>query len=71
MRETLPLVRRICAENNLVGMELVELRPERDPGYISVQNSYAILRQCINGIAMAKNNLPDGYLHPEIVDDGK
>lgn len=71
MREVLPLVRRICAENNLVGMELVELRPERDPGYISVQNSYAILRMCINGIAMAKNNLPDNYLHPEIVDDGK
>lgn len=71
MREALPLVRRICAENNLVGMELVELRPERDPGYISVQNSYAILRQCINGIAMAKKGLPDNYLHPEIVDDGK
>lgn len=71
MREALPLVRRICAENNLVGMELVELRPERDPGYISVQNSYALLRQCINGIAMARNDLPDNYLHPEIVDDGK
>ena len=71
MREALPIVRRICAENNLVGMELVELRPERDPGYISVQNSYAILRQCLNGIAMAKNGLPDDYLHPEIVDDGK
>ena len=71
MREVLPLVRRICAENNLVGMELVELRPERDPGYISVQNSYAILRQCINGIAMAKKGLPDNYLHPELVDDGK
>lgn len=70
MREALPLVRRICAENDLVGMELVELRPERDPGYISVQNSYAILRQCINGIAMAKKGLPDNYLHPEIVDDG-
>lgn len=71
MREVLPLVRRICAENNLVGMELVELRPERDPGYISVQNSYMLLRQCINGIAMAKNNLPDNYLHPDLVDDGK
>ncbi|GGH40040.1 agmatinase [Cribrihabitans marinus] len=71
MREALPLVRRICAENNLVGMEIVELRPERDPGYISVQNSKAILRQCLNGIAMAKHNLPDNYLHPDIVDDGK
>lgn len=71
MREALPIVRRLCAENNLVGMELVELRPERDPGYISVQNSYAILRMCINGIAMAKKGLPDDYLHPEIVDDGK
>lgn len=71
MREVLPLVRRICAENNLVGMEIVELRPERDPGYISVQNSKAVLRQCLNGIAMAKNGLPDNYLHPDLVDDGK
>lgn len=71
MREALPLVRRICAENNLVGMELVELRPERDPGYISVQNSKAFLRQCLNGIAMAKAGLPDNYLHPDLVDDGK
>ena len=71
MREALPLVRRICAENNLVGMEIVELRPERDPGYITVQNSKAILRQCLNGIAMRKKGLPDDYLHPHIVDDGK
>jgi agmatinase len=71
MREALPLVRRICAENNLVGMELVELRPERDPGYVSVQNSKAILRQCLNGLAMRKNGLTEpGWLHPELVDDG-
>lgn len=71
MREVLPLIRRLCHETNLVGMEIVELRPERDPGYITIQNSKAILRQCLNGIAMAKKGLPDDYLHPDIVDDGK
>jgi agmatinase len=71
MREALPLIRRICAETDLVGMEIVELRPERDPGYITMQNSKAILRQCLNGIAMNKKGLPENYLHPDIVDDGK
>ena len=52
-------------------MELVELRAERDPGYISVQNSKAILRQCLNGLAMRKNGITEpGYLHPDLVDDG-
>ena len=71
MRETLSIIRRICAETNLVGMELVELRPERDSGITTLQNSKAILRQCINGLAMAKKKLPDNYLHPKLVDDGK
>lgn len=71
MREVLPLMRRLCHETNMVGMEIVELRPERDPGYITLQNTKAVLRQCLNGLAMAKKGLPDNYLHPEIVDDGK
>ncbi len=65
------LVRRLCHELNLVGMEIVELRPERDPSFNTLLNSKAILRQCLNGLAMAKKGLPDNYLHPDIVDDGR
>lgn len=30
-REAFPLVRRLCAESNVVGFDLVEFAPERDP----------------------------------------
>ena len=72
MREALPLMRRLCAENNVVGVEIVELRPDSDPGYTTMLNTKAILRQCLNGLAMRKKGLTEpGYLHPDIVDDGK
>lgn len=71
MREVLPAIRRMCHELNLVGMEIVELRPERDPAYTSVQNSKAVLRQCLNGLAMKKRGFPDDYINPDILDDGK
>ena len=71
MREVMPLMRRLCAETNLVGIEIVEIRPDSDPGYTTMLNAKAILRQCLNGLAVRKKGLPAGYLNPEIVDDGK
>lgn len=72
MRETLPLVRRLCAETNVVGFELVELRPDSDPGYTTMLNSKAIVRQCLNGMAVRKAGIKeDNYLHPKMVDDGR
>lgn len=71
MREVLPLVRRLCAETNLVGFELVELRPDSDPGYTTMLNSKAIVRQCLNGLAVRKAGITEeNYLHPKMVDDG-
>ncbi|GJM29781.1 MAG: agmatinase [Cyclobacteriaceae bacterium] len=71
MREVLPMMRRLCAEANVIGIEIVELRPDSDPGYISVQNAKAVLRQCLNGLAMRKKGLTEpGYLHPVMLDDG-
>ncbi|GAB5450949.1 MAG: agmatinase [Halioglobus sp.] len=71
MRETLPLVRRLCAETNVVGFELVELRPDSDPGYTTMLNSKAIVRQCLNGMAVRKAGITEkGYLHPKMTDDG-
>jgi len=72
MREALPLMRRLCAESNVVGIEIVEIRPDSDPGYTTMLNSKAILRQCLNGLAMRKKGLIEpGYLNPDIVDDGQ
>ena len=34
-REAFPIVRRLCAESNVVGFELVELAPMLDPTYVS------------------------------------
>ncbi len=71
MREALPLMRRLCAEHHVVGVEIVELRPDSDPGYTSLLNAKAILRQCLNGLAMRKKGLTEpNYLNPKIIDDG-
>ena len=48
------MMRRLCAETNVVGVEIVELRPDSDPGYTTMLNAKAILRQCLNGLAMRK-----------------
>jgi agmatinase len=72
IREVLPLVRRLCAETNVVGFELVELRPDSDPGYTSVQNSSAVVRQCLNGMAVRKAGISEkAYLNPIMTDDDK
>lgn len=33
-REAFPIMRRLCAETNVVGVEVVELSPDNDPGSI-------------------------------------
>lgn len=71
MREVMPMMRRLCAESDVVGIEIVELRPDSDPGYTTMLNAKAILRQCLNGLAMRKKGLTQpAYLDPNLVDDG-
>lgn len=71
-RETFPLIRRLCAESNVVGFELVELLPYRDDGYQTVLNSERIVRECLVGIAMRKKGIKEKhYLAPMTVDDGR
>ena len=71
-RETFPLIRRLCAESNVVGFELVELLPYRVSGYETVLNSERIVRECLVGIAMRKKGIADEhYLAPLTVDDDK
>lgn len=70
-REAFPIVRRLCAEKNVVGFELVELNPLVDPGYTSAQNADRVLQQCLTGIAMRKRGLTQPhYLSPLTVDHG-
>jgi arginase family enzyme len=71
-RETFPLIRRLCAESNVIGFELVELLPYRVPGYETVLNSERIVRECLVGIAMRKMGIEEkAYLAPLTSDDGK
>lgn len=70
-RETFPLIRRLCAESNVVGFELVELLPYRDTGYETTLNSDRIVRECLVGIAMRKKGIDEPhYLSPMTADDG-
>jgi agmatinase len=71
-RETFPLVRRLCAESNVVGFDLVEFAPERDPTYVTGLNANRLVRECLVGIAMRKKGLTEThYLSPKTVDDGR
>lgn len=64
-RELFPLIRALCAENNVIGFELVELNPLADPGYTTALNSNRLLRECLTGLAMHKKGIKDGrYLSP-------
>jgi agmatinase len=71
-REVFPLIRGLCAQNNMVGFDLVELDPLVDPGYTTALNSKQIVNECLTGIAMRKKGLTDpSYLSPLTVDDNQ
>jgi agmatinase len=63
MREAMPLVRRLCAENGIVGFEIVELAPGIDASYRSALNANFILHACLTGVAMRKQGITEsGFL---------
>jgi len=65
MREAIPIVRRLCAESNVVGFDLVELHPALDPTYKTTLNSVYIIKACLTGLAMNKKGLTaEHYLSP-------
>ncbi len=71
-RELFPLVRRLCAENNVVGFELVEFNPLADPGYTTSLNVNRALRECLTGIALRKRGIDEKhYLSPLTVEHGR
>ena len=71
-REVFPLVRTLCAENKLVGFDLVELNPLVDPGYTTVMNSGTLVQECLTGIAMNRKGISGrGYYNPLTVEDDR
>jgi len=65
MREAIPIIRRLCAESNVVGFDLVELHPALDPTYRTTLNSAHIIKACLTGLAMNKEGLTARhYLSP-------
>jgi agmatinase len=71
-REAFPIVRRLCAENDLVGFELVELSPHMDPTYVSALNANRIVRECLTGVAMNRRGLTQpNYKSPLSVTHGQ
>lgn len=57
MRKAIPIVRRLCAENDLIGFEIVELAPILDTSYRSALNANFILHACLTGVAMRKKGI--------------
>ena len=65
MRESITIVRRLCAEANVVGFDLVELHPALDPTYVTTLNSVHIIKACLTGLAMREEGLTEShYLSP-------
>jgi guanidinobutyrase len=65
MREALPIVRRLCAETNLVGFEIVEVAPLLDSTYATPLNSNYIMHACMTGVAMRRKGITqEHYLSP-------
>lgn len=64
-REIFPIVRRLCAETNVVGMELVEVAPNLDPGYTTAYNGLRVIQEAMTGWAMRKLGMTEPhYLDP-------
>ena len=65
MREAITIVRRLCAESNVVGFDLVELHPALDPTYKTTLNSAHIVKACLTGLAMNREGIDEAhYLSP-------
>lgn len=63
-----PIIRGLCAQNKVVGFEMVELNPLIDLNNATAIVANRILREAFNGIAMRKKGITDpGYIDPRIL----
>ncbi|OFE13925.1 hypothetical protein PHACT_04225 [Pseudohongiella acticola] len=72
IRELAPLLRRLCAETQIAGFEIMDLAPMLDLSYVSAMNANYMMNTCLSGVAMRKLGLDDdSYLDPVTVDHGQ
>jgi agmatinase len=71
MREAQPIMRRLCAENDIAGIDIVEVAPYLDTSYKTALNSNYLLNACLAGIAMRRKGLAPGYFNPVSVEHGR
>ena len=69
MREALPIVRRLCAENELIGFEIVELDPLLDNTYRLALNGNFIMHACLTGVAMYRKGLTEPHFLSDLTTD--
>ncbi|MEO0410373.1 MAG: agmatinase family protein [Pseudomonadota bacterium] len=69
MREAITIVRRLCAESNVIGFDLVELAPEIDPTYRSTLNANSLVFACLTGMAMRKQGIEDPHFISDLSSD--
>lgn len=60
-REAFPIVRRLCADANVVGLELVEVAPGWVPGYTTALNGLRVIQEAINGMALRKEGITETH----------
>jgi len=71
IRELFPMLRALAVQNEIVGIELVELNPVVDQTYRSKLVAVRILRELLTGVAMRRKGITDpDYVDPAWLDHG-
>ena len=72
MREVLTTVRRVCAETEIIGFEMLDIAPYLDVSYKTALSANYIMHACLTGIAMRKEGITQTqYLDPLSVSHGQ
>ena len=66
------IMRRLCAETNVIAVDVLEIAPGDDPTKNTMLNVNRLVRNCLTGLAMQKAGIDDAdYRSPLTVDDGR
>lgn len=66
-REIIPVIRRLCAQNDVVSFDMVEVAPALDPTYVTAQHAASIVKACLVGVAMRKEGMNPNHLDSRAV----
>ena len=69
--QLMTMVRGLAAQNQIVGMDIVELNSIVDSSYVGPLVTNTVLREALTGIAMRKKGITDPYYRdPKWVNHG-